>query len=66
MKTIKNDEKYFFVILKAYFIPEIFKVLSWHFGYVEKWLDKNGKVNFKILDVTDCTTNNYNTHILKK
>ena len=54
-----------YAILKAYFVLEIFKVLSWHFGYVEKWLDKNGKVNSKIYDVTYWTANNYNTHIVQ-
>ena len=33
------------------------------FGYVEKWLDKKAKLNFKICDVTDWTKNNSNTYI---
>ena len=33
------------------------------FGYVEKRLDKKGKVNFKIYDITNWRTNNYNRHI---
>ena len=33
------------------------------FGYVEKLLDIIVTVNFKIYDVTDFKTNNYNTHI---
>ena len=34
------------------------------FGHVEKLLDKNAKVNFKINDITNWETNNYNTHIV--
>ena len=34
-----------------------------NFGNVEKRLDKKAKVNFKIYDITDWTTNNCNTHI---
>ena len=33
------------------------------FGYVAKRLDKKAKVNFKIYDVTELETNDYNTHI---
>ena len=32
-------------------------------GHLGKRLDKKGKVNFKIYDVTDWITNNYNTYI---
>ena len=32
------------------------------FGHVGKRFEKKAKVNFKIYDVTDCTTNNYNPH----
>ena len=52
-----------YIILKAYFVLEIFKILSLHFGHVEKLIYKNGQVNFKLYDVIDWTTNNYNTHI---
>ena len=45
-----------FFMLKALFVLEIFPILSRLFGYVEKWLDKKGKVNFKINDVTDWIT----------
>ena len=51
-------------MLKTLFVLEIFKFLSWIFGYVEKRLDKKVKVNFKIYDVTDWT-NNYNTNIIE-
>ena len=33
LKMMKNA---FYFILKVLFVIEIFKVLSWHFGYVEK------------------------------
>ena len=42
---------------------EIVTFLSWLFRYVEKRLDKKAMVNFKIYDVADWTTNNYNTNI---
>ena len=48
-------------MLKSLFVLEIFTFMSRLFGYVEKRLDK--MVNFKIYDVTDWTTNNWNTHI---
>ena len=54
----------FCFILKALFILEIFTFLRYLlFGYVEKRLDKKAMVNFKIYDVTDWATNNYNIHI---
>ena len=42
---------------------EIFTFLSQLFGYVEKRFDKKTMVNFKIYDVTDWITNNYNMYI---
>ena len=33
------------------------------FDQVGKLLDKKAKVKFRIHDVTDCTTNKYNTYI---
>ena len=42
-------------MLKALFVLRIFKVLSWLFGHAKKWLDKKGKINFNIYDVTDWT-----------
>ena len=57
----------FCFMLKAFFVLDIFLsifiFLSRVFGYIEKHLDKKSMVNFKIYDVTDWTTNNYNTHI---
>ena len=46
-------------MLKALSVLEIFTFFSRLFGYVGKQLDK---VNFKIYDVTDWATNNYNTY----
>ena len=42
-----------YLMLKAPFVLEIFSFLCWLFGYVVKQLDKKGKVNFKIYDMTD-------------
>ena len=59
----------FYFILKACFVYNIFKFLSWLFISERKLLDKKAKVNFKISDVTDRQTNNYNpfiTQYLKK
>ena len=55
----------FCFMLKALFVLEIFTFLYRIFGYVEKWLDKKVMFNFKIYDVTDWASNNYNTHIAK-
>ena len=44
----------FYFTLKAFFVPNIIKFLSWHFGHVKK---QGG------YDVTICLKNNYNTHI---
>ena len=49
----------FYFILKAIIVLEKFTFL---WLYVEKRPDKKAKVNFKILDVTDWTANNYKTH----
>ena len=35
------------------------------FGHVGKRLEKKAKVNFKIYDVANCTTNNYSPHIVQ-
>ena len=39
-------------MLKTLFVLEMFKFLSWLFGYVEKRFDKQAKVNIKIYGVT--------------
>ena len=49
---IKNA---FYFRLKIIFVLEIFKLLSWLFGFVEKRLDKKVKVKFNIYDVTNWT-----------
>ena len=53
----------FYLMLKVHFILELFTFLSLIFGYAEKRLDKKAMVDFKICDVTDWTTNNYNTKV---
>ena len=50
----------FYFMLKALLGLVIFTFLSWHFGYVEK---RKAVVNFKIYDIADWVTNNFNTHI---
>ena len=60
LKMMKNA---FYFMLNTPFILEIYTVLAWIFGYVEKRLHKEAMVNFKIVDVTDWATSNYNTHI---
>ena len=52
-----------YLMLKVLFVYEMFTFLSWLFGYIEKRLTKKAMVNFKIYDVTDWTSNNYNKHI---
>ena len=44
-------ENNFYFILKVFFVLEI--ILSLFFGYVEKWVDKEPKVNFKIYDINN-------------
>ena len=63
---LKMMEDVFYFTLKARFVLEIFTFVSrniYIFGYIEKRLDKQAEVNFKIYDVTDRITNNYNTHV---
>ena len=52
-------------MLTALFIFEIVTFLSC-FGYVEKQLDNEAKVNFKLFHVTDCTTNNCDAHTVSR
>ena len=52
--------------IKSSFVLEKFTILYWLFGYVEKRLVKKAKINFKICNVADWTTNNYNTRIVQK
>ena len=44
-------------MLKAPFVLEIFTFFSWPPDYEEKQLNKKFKVDFKVYDVTDWTTN---------
>ena len=55
----------FYFMFKALSALEIFTFLPRHFVYVEKRLDKKVMVYFKIYDVTDWITDNYNTHIIQ-
>ena len=55
----------FYFMFKALSALEIFKFLSRRFVYVGKRYDKKVLVNFKIYDVTDWITDNYNTHIIQ-
>ena len=50
-------------MLKAFFILEIPTFLSWLIGYVEKRLNREAIVKFKIYDVTDWAINGSNKHI---
>ena len=61
-KMMKNA---FYFISKALFVCEIFTFNSDFFCFAEKRLVKKAKVNFKIYDVTDRTTNNCNIHIVQ-
>ena len=58
LKLMKND---IYFMLKALFV-HIYILL---FGYIEKRLDKQAEVNFKIRDYSDWTTSNYNTYIVQ-
>ena len=53
----------FCLTVKAFFVLNIFKFLS-YFGYLGKWLDGKAKVNnVKICDVKNWERKNCNTHI---
>ena len=54
----------FYFMLKALFVFEIFAFLSLLFGYLGKRLDEKAKVNFKIYDLSDRATNNFNACIV--
>ena len=57
------------MIIGFYFILKLFSFLRYSnfcpdfFGHLGKRLDKKAKINFKIYNAADWTTNNYNTHI---
>ena len=56
--TLKVMKNAFYFILKLFRSQDIYI-----FDFVEKRLDKKGKVNFKIRGVTNYETRNYNTYI---
>ena len=60
LKIMKNA---FYFTLKAVFVLKLFKLLSWLFGHVWKWLDHRDKVNFETYDITTWLTNSCNKHI---
>ena len=55
----------FLSILKSLLFLEIFTFLSWRFSYIEKRFDTKVEVVFKIYEVKDWTTNNYNIQTAK-
>ena len=62
---IKIMKSAFSFMINTFFVCKIIKFLSWlkKCDHVGKRLAKKAKVNLIIYDVTDYTTNNYNTHI---
>ena len=64
-KPFKMMKNAFYFMLKALLLLKIFTFLFWLFVYVEKRLDKKPRVNFKVYDVTDWITSNYNTRIVQ-
>ena len=51
-KSLKNDEKCFFLTLKTLFLLKTLKVLSLRFAHIEKQLDYKDVGIFKIYYVT--------------
>ena len=60
---LKMMKKAFYFTSEALFILKIFKFLSLLFDRVLKRLDSKDKVNLKFYDVTEWSTNHFNTHI---
>ena len=58
MKALQKNEKRFLFHLKC-----SLNFCRGSFGHARKRLDKKTKVNFKVYDLTNWETNNYNTHI---
>ena len=52
----------FYFMLKFLFVLEIFFIIL-TFSLVKKRSDQKAKVNFRIYELTDWATNNYNTYI---
>ena len=59
----KIIEKNFSITLKALLFSRYLNVCSDFLGHVEKQLYKKAKLDFKIYNVINWETNNYNTHI---
>ena len=59
--SLKMMKNYFYFFLKALFI--LVRFLFSSFGYLEKQLDKKGKVTFKNYDITNEKKDIYNAHI---
>ena len=62
-KSLKNDEKCFLFHVETFFVLEIFTLLSWLLGLIEKRLNKKTTVDFNVYDVIGWTTINYNIYI---
>ena len=60
-----TKKKAFYFTLIVLFVPEIFKFLFTISGHVGKRLDKKAIVNFKMYDVTNWITSDYNTHVAR-
>ena len=60
---LKMMNNAFYFILKAFLFLRDLQFCPDFFGYVGKQLYKKAMVNFKIYDITNWETNNYNTHI---
>ena len=61
LNIMKNG---FYFMLKRLYVLDIFKLFSWLFGHVGKWLDKKAKFHFKIWNVKGCQTSNYDNYKL--
>ena len=55
----------FYFMLKLFLLLRYLNFCPNFFNQVEKRLHKKAKVNFKIYDVTNWTTNNNSTHIAR-
>ena len=64
LQIMKNWKMLFFTV-KAHFVHEIIKSLSWLFCHVEKRLDSKAKINFKFYDIATWKANNWGTHIVQ-
>ena len=62
---LKITKNIFYFMLKAIFVLKYLYFCPDVFGHVEKQLDRKNKINFKIHDVTDWETNNYNIHFVQ-